>query len=347
MSPAGSVACLITAGLVSPLGLDRASTCAAVRAQLSAFKESRFISRSGDPIVGAYVDALGVEAGHSRLLQLAGGALLPVLELLERRFEVERIPLYLGLPESRPGIQETDDVLRDLASELGVRDVSAWRAFHQGHGSALLALERAVIEISRGEQEICIVGGLDSYWQEDTLDWLDEQNRLITGTSLDGFTPGEGGAFIVVGSEQAARYLQVEPEAYVVSVANAREPHPRTQQGICIGQGLTSAMRRVLQDAADGGAPPDWVLCDMNGESFRGTEWGYAYIRTGRLHRDPLEIWHPADSWGDVGAASGAMLLAQAMHVLAEGYGRGPRVLVWTASDGPSRGAVVLHGPGS
>ena len=93
-----------------------------------------------------------------------------------------------------------------------------------------------------------------------------------------------------------------------MSVATDYEPHPRTGDGVCIGHGLTSVLRRALNDAgATSGVAADWVLCDMNGESFRGTEWAYAYIRTGKMHRDPLEIWHPADCWGDVGAASGAI----------------------------------------
>ena len=339
----GSGACLMTAGLVSSAGLDRGSACAAVRAQLSSFHESRFVSQAGTPIVGGFIEALGAAVGTSRLIQLAAGALAPVLEALEPYADVETVPLYLGLPESRPFSSPADEVVAGLAAEAGLRNRSRWRAIHEGHGSAFLALERAIDEIARDEAELCIVGGVDSYWQEDTLDWMDEQRRMISEGSPDGLVPGEGAAFILVASPRAARRLELQPEAVVASVATDREPHPRNHGGICIGQGLTSVMRRALTHPAINGARVDWVLCDMNGESVRGTEWMYAYIRTGKMHRDPLEIWHPADCWGDVGAASGAMLLAQAMHALSEGYGRGPRVLVWTASDGPWRGAAVLQ----
>jgi 3-oxoacyl-[acyl-carrier-protein] synthase I len=341
--PDAPLVTLLTAGLVSPLGLDRAATCAAVRAQLSSFRESRFVSGSGDTIVGGYIDALGLEVGGSRLVQLAAAALLPVLEQLEGHVALESIPLYLGLPEPRPGIDANDDILGLLAVQAGLGKAPRWRAIYEGNGSALLALERGVEQILRAEAELCIVGAVDSYWQEETLDWLDAQRRLISDTSLDGLVPGEGAAFILVGSQAAVRHLDLHPEALLVSIANDSEPHDRTTEGICIGQGLTSVLRRVLTEADRRRARPDWVVCDMNGETFRGNEWVYAYIRTGKLHRDPLEIWHPADSWGDVGAASGAMLLANAMHALAEGYGRGPGALVWVASDGPSRGAAVLR----
>jgi 3-oxoacyl-[acyl-carrier-protein] synthase I len=341
--PGNSRACLMTAGLVSSAGLDRGSACAAARAQLSSFQQSRFISHAGDPIIGGYIDALGSEVGTSRLIQLAAGALAPVLEALEPYADIETVPLYLGLPERRTVNSPGDGVVAGLAAEAGLNTGSRWRAIHEGHGSALLALERAIDEISRDETELCIVGGVDSYWQEETLDWMAEQRRLISETSRDGLVPGEGAAFILVASQTAARRMDLQPEALIASIATDREPYPRNDGGICIGQGLTSVMRRALTHPTGNGARADWVLCDMNGESLRGTEWMYAYIRTGKMHRDPLEIWHPADCWGDVGAASGAMLLAQAMHALSEGYGRGSRVLVWTASDGPWRGAAVLH----
>ena len=118
-----------------------------------------------------------------------------------------------------------------------------------------------------------------------------------------------------------------------------------TSQGVCTGQGLTSALQKALTVSTPLPKPADWTICDLNGESFRSKEWVYAYLRTGRKHRDPLEIWHPADCYGDVGAASGTVLAGIAIAAWQRNYARGQQALVWTSSDDEYRSAVLLQAP--
>ncbi|HET6149092.1 MAG TPA: hypothetical protein VFH68_16260 [Polyangia bacterium] len=55
----------------------------------------------------------------------------------------------------------------------------------------------------------------------------------------------------------------------------------------------------------------------------------------------PLRVDHPADAAGDVGAASGPMMLGLAAWALRLGYREGP-VPVTCSSDGADRAAVLL-----
>ena len=45
-----------------------------------------------------------------------------------------------------------------------------------------------------------IAGGVDSYFEADTLTWLDRQRRLARPDIRSGFPPGEGVALIAVGA---------------------------------------------------------------------------------------------------------------------------------------------------
>ncbi len=70
------------------------------------------------------------------------------------------------------------------------------------------------------------------------------------------------------------------------------------------------ALAAALAAACTAGGPPAWVLCDLNGESYRAKEWGLARVRAPALLGGVRALWHPADSYGDVGAATGGCLAA-------------------------------------
>jgi 3-oxoacyl-[acyl-carrier-protein] synthase-1 len=127
--------------------------------------------------------------------------------------------------------------------------------------------------------------------------------------------------------------------AMLEATATAEEPLPWNSGRPTIGMGLTEALRAVF----DVKGIPVEVYCDLNGESWRADEWSYAYLRTARHFVEPLAITHPADCWGDVGAASGPMLVALAIEQMINHRSASSRALVWTASDTlPLRAACTL-----
>lgn len=86
----------------------------------------------------------------------------------------------------------------------------------------------------------------------------------------------------------------------------------------------------------------DEVYCDINGERYRTEEWGFALLRT--ADRMGTTAYTTAvGEWGDVGAASGALLMILAVQAWQRGYARGESSLVWSSSDGGLRAATVLQ----
>ena len=109
-----------------------------------------------------------------------------------------------------------------------------------------------------------------------------------------------------------------------------------------LGHGLAAAIAgataslRLPQEAVD------TVFCDINGERYPSHEWGMAVLRTPEVFATTA-YESPANLWGDMGAAWGALGCTLAVRAWARGYARGPRALVWGSSDGGLRGAVVLQ----
>lgn len=85
------------------------------------------------------------------------------------------------------------------------------------------------------------------------------------------------------------------------------------------------------------------MICDINGERYRGEEWGFVCLRLSQYFDDPTAYDSPADCWGDMGAASGPLFIMLACQAIARGYAKGPRALLWTSSEGGLRGAAVIE----
>jgi 3-oxoacyl-[acyl-carrier-protein] synthase-1 len=284
--------------------------------------------------------------GPERFVLLAEGALREVCEPLD---DIGRqqlpIPLFLGLPEIRPGFSEQDALaIRSEVSRfegLPIR-FSGVTAFIEGHASGLSALAAAVRQLNRGSFEMCLVGGVESYFHADTMEWLDENRQLVGTVSRSGFVPGEAAGFCLVMTDQCRRRLGLNSLAAVQACAIGKETKLIKTQDICLGEGLSATVRDALDGMILSGEQITDIYCDMNGERYRGEEWGFVCLRHSNYFDDPLDYQSPANLWGDVGAASAPLFMMLACQAAARGYAKGPRTMLWTSSEKGLRGAAVL-----
>jgi 3-oxoacyl-[acyl-carrier-protein] synthase-1 len=88
-----------------------------------------------------------------------------------------------------------------------------------------------------------------------------------------------------------------------------------------------------------------WPIVDQNGEVFRASDWGCSLVRlraADGLAEEGVNAWYPAASFGDVGAASGAVATCIAVEAHTRRYAPLPHALILTSSDGPSRAGCVV-----
>ena len=191
----------------------------------------------------------------------------------------------------------------------------------------------------QGAFEACLVGGVDSYFHPDTMEWLDANRQLVGTVSRSGFVPGEGAGFCLLMTERACARLGLKALVSVRAVAVGKETKLIKTSDMCLGEGLSAMVR----DAVSALRPPaeriNQIICDINGERYRGEEWGFVCLRLSQYFDDPTAYLSPAECWGDMGAASGPLFAMLVCQAVARGYAKGPRTLLWASSEGGERGA--------
>jgi 3-oxoacyl-[acyl-carrier-protein] synthase I len=335
-------------GARTPLGLLAAPSAAAVRASISSMQEHPFMAdRSGKAIVGALDQGLDPTLiGPDRLLALAEPALGEACgPLRDAPGTPRQLPLYLGMAEFRPGFSERDvkQITHGLGQIVGLpTTLSVASVFTEGHAAGLSALKMAVDQIQQEACEACLVGGVDSYFHPDTIAWLDQNRQLASTTARSAFMPGEGAGFCLLMAEHAWKRLGLTPLARVLGVSVGREAKLIKTPAVCLGEGLTDTVRRAVESLRAPPAMINDVICDINGERYRGEEWGFVCLRLSQYFDDPTSYQSPAVCWGDMGAASGPLFAMLACQAAVRRYAKGPRTLVWASSEGGLRAAAVL-----
>lgn len=343
---------IAAAGLVSPVGLSLGESAAAARARLACFHEIDWCDRRLEPFIVAQVPDDGlpslaeglvaqpIQAREARMLRLAHAGLADLFSTLPST--LPPVPLLLGLTEHATTLPlDADGFLRKLALQAGACfDLMGSIAAPRGRAAGLMALVQAASRIFRGQSELIMVGGVDSLIDLYVLGTLDRERRIRGETVSDGFTPGEGAAFLLVASEAAARHHGIVPLARVMGAGSGFEPGHLYADAPYLGEGLAGTVSATLESAQLSSQIRS-VFCSFNGERYWAKEFGVARIRNGECFADEAQMEHPAECFGELGAAHGAALVALASHGLAGGYRPGP-ALVYASSDRGERAAVVL-----
>jgi 3-oxoacyl-[acyl-carrier-protein] synthase I len=349
MAPADPLA-LIGIGALCAIGTTPAEILTAAHGGCRRFQLDRRYPqrRDGAPIPLARLALLDDSlATWERIAALGAASAAQAMQVLSSRVEPDdlprlRIPVLVSLPPERPGL--SNDIVGVAAAAIIDSVAQADRTLsgyvQQGHDGFLQLLQTAQTLLREGKADCCLVGGADSAVDLDYLHWLEGLDRLKSPQQAFGLMPGEGAAFCAV--TLASRVRDAAAETRVLAISTGQEPSPWYTGEATIGRGLTQAIAACLPEPFTA----DVCYCDLNGETWRSSEWDFAYLRNGSAIADPLDLRHPSDAWGDLGAASAAMLTAFAKAEFDEGADAGRTALVCASSDTrPTRSACLLAAP--
>ena len=340
---------IVATGARTPLGLRAESSAAAYRAGISAMGDHPFmLDRKGDPVLGGLDSELDPAlTGPQRLLALSESALQEASASLPHEHTPNLgVPIYLGLPELRPGFTKSavDLIRSEISRSAGLTvPISEVKTYSSGHAAGLLAMASAVNDIRQGVREICLIGGIDSYFHPDTITWLEGNRQLASADARSAFVPGEGAGFCLLMPERTSRRLGLDALATVLSVDVGRETKLIKSSDVCLGEGLTITIRNALSSIKPPVETISDVFCDINGERYRAEEWGFVCVRLPKHFDAPTLYQAPAGLWGDMGAASGPLFTVLACCAASKGYAKGSQALMWASSEGGYRGAAVLR----
>jgi 3-oxoacyl-[acyl-carrier-protein] synthase I len=328
---------ILRSGIVSGVGLNAASTCAAIRCAIDRFEETRFLDAAGEWIVGSYVESPRPFRDVERLIQLVALAIRECLAGCE--VSPQSIPLLLCVAErSRAGrfVDLDQELYQGLVERLGTRFHPASALIPKGRVAGALGLIMASQLLHDQRVPMCLVAGVDSLLIAETLSSYEERGRLLTTDNSNGFIPGEAAAAVLLGIPGQGTELVCQGWGAGRERATIESEEPFRADG------MTQAFRAAIADSGMTFKDLDYRLADLNGEQYGFKEATLAFTRTSRNVKPSFELWHPADCIGEVGAAIGPCIFGVALAASQKGYAPGSNVLCHFAADDDERVALIL-----
>ena len=220
--------------------------------------------------------------------------------------EPEDMPANQPLP-SMVWREQCKDFIPRLLQRCGLEGPPATaRLYFGGHAGFVTALQEAVNTIRQGTVDRCLVGGIDCCVEPAFL-WAAVTNGLLkTAINPCGFHPGEAAAFLLLERLVDARSRKANALAILGETAIEQEAFNRLSDKLPQGAALATVLRQVLSRCAPNGSDVGLVIGDLNGDTARAMDWGYALVRlAAEVRLGELPLWLPAQSFGETGAATG------------------------------------------
>jgi 3-oxoacyl-[acyl-carrier-protein] synthase-1 len=213
-----------------------------------------------------------------------------------------------------------------------------------GHAGVAEATQHAMTDLRSGAIVGAIVGGVDSLLDYQTLAWLHTTGRLKTSDRPAGLQPGEACALVGLKTMRNIPSRARPPVALIREVWTGVERATLLSGEAPPGNGLSQALMPAADASRQDTAGCAWLITDQNGETYRAVEWGNAVCRVAARYPafSTAAIWYPALSFGDTGAASGALSICVAAKSFERGYARLASAVVASSSDGPLRAALLV-----
>lgn len=346
---------IVGCGLVTPVGLSAKETAAS-----AASRTARLISvewrdsRQQRFTVGAVpddglnpllpeIEAQPLTYRERRMLRLGDVALAEALAALPK--SAGQIPLLLGLPEIhnlRPivGREFLSRLKQQAAAPL---DLGASEAIANGRSSGIEAIAKALALLTDGKTKFVLIGGVDSYLDLYIMGTLDLQKRVRTEVNSNGFAPGEGAGFLLLTSREIAQQFRMPIFAQIKGCALGKEEGHIYSENPYRGDGLAETWENLFNFHSD--IPPiGTVYASFNGENYWAKEFGVSFIRHRERFVESHQMEHPAECFGDLGSAHGAVMAGLAALRLQQNLAS-PPILVYASSDYGTRSVVVLAPP--
>lgn len=330
---------IVGSGMITAVGFSAPATCAAIRAGIDGFGETRF-KFDGQWLLGAEVPLADGTRGRARLLRLAAHAVDEALTTAPVRPRGAQLILCLPAPQLG-GAPELDSSfvveLRGLLRHepLLTKHVEVFRS---GRVGAIDGLSLAEERLARGEVTHCVVAGVDSLLRAELLREYHADRRLLTAKNHDGFIPGEAAAAVLLAAPGVG-----SGTLRWMGIGRGREPSALDPNRPLRAQGMTDACREAFTRAQCGYEALDYRIADISGEQRRFKEAALTLARTMRVRKETFDLWHPADCVGEVGAAAVPLCLGVALAAAHKRYAPGPGVLCLFSGDDEQRAAMVLR----
>jgi len=336
---------IVHSGMVSGVGLDAPSSCAAIRCALDNFQETSFKDKGGEWVMGSSVPLAQPWRGRTKLVKMASMAIRECLQYFAGvSVDIPTdIPMFLCIAErERPGRLDglEENLFGEIESELGYQfHPEDSRGIPLGRVSVAVALKHARDMLYGKQHPFVLIAGVDSLLVGPTLNAFEDHDRLLTSKNSNGFIPGEAGAAILVckpGQAKGSKLL-CQGLGFAVEEAAIESETPLRADG------LTNAIRGALEEAECSLSDMDFRISDITGEQYYFKEAELVMNRLLRKHKEHFYLLHPTDCMGEVGAATGIAQYIVALASSKKSYAVGNNIICQHGNDQGQRAATILN----
>ncbi len=342
MKPKTNKIAVIGTGMMTGVGFDSPSSCAAIRCKLNNFVETKFLADDDDePIVGSYVPLPNPLGGRSKLLELISSPIMECLDLLPDS-DSESIALLICVTETdRPGaVKKLDDsFLEDIQAKLSLKFSKDSQVIPKGRTGGVYAIEKAADLLNQKTCRFCIIAGVDTYLTAGTISAFESASRILTEENSDGFIPGEAGSAVLLAPVKP----DIKQAMVIKGIGFGNEAASIESEEPLLADGMVDAIKQALNDANMTMGDLDYRINDSSGESYVFKEASLALTRTLKKRKEKFDIWHPADCVGETGAAIVPFTLGVVLTAARKGYAPGNRLVCHYGNDDGHRGAIILE----
>ncbi len=337
-------------GMVTPVGIGVEMVNTSVQAGINRYAHTDIIGHDDDPVRMALVPQLALAEAidtprltgspgvwQKRLLRLATLALTDLTEMSPCLPQLP-IPLFLAGPEPYISLPNIDrGFIENLAEQSGVNiDVNNCRITNTGRAGGIQSIDTAFKYFASTGGHYALVGGVDSFYDIQIMEYLDETSRLLKNDTLDGFVPGEGAGFLLLVSPDAPEEIRQQATDCLYNPGITHEAGHLLGKEASRGESLASAF---TQTSAATPQPVSCLYSSENGERYYAKELSVALIRHRQAMDQQYDIYRPAESFGDLGAAFGPVAVGLASVNSASDK---TATLVYCSSDSSPRAALCM-----
>ncbi|WP_102794758.1 beta-ketoacyl synthase N-terminal-like domain-containing protein [Bowmanella denitrificans] len=329
---------ITTTGMVTGVGFDAQNSCAAIRATLDNFQETRFKDHAGNWLLGCQVPLKEGTCGSEKLVAMLTMAISECMA--SAKVSLSSTPLLICLPEiHRPGIpaNQGNQIYFKTEQQLGCRFHTDSLVIKHGRAGGLIALEKARQLIYEHQHQQVIVAGVDSLLNARTLRHFEQQHQLLTSRNSDGFVPGEAAAALLV--EKPVNNSRL----VCLGIGFGQETATFDSEEPLQANGLKDAVSMALNQAQLSMTEIDFRIADMSGGQYWFKESALLLSKLLRVHKEGFPLWLPADCTGEVGAATAPLAISYLVNAFENDFSNGPRVLQHCSNDDGYRAAAVFQ----
>ncbi|WP_444995722.1 beta-ketoacyl synthase N-terminal-like domain-containing protein [Aliikangiella sp. IMCC44359] len=311
-------------GLITSIGANAKMNQASFRAGINRYALSDYRLKNFNPVSLALIPEKALpeltvnlpayfqtSMRYSRIILAAELALKELFSQGEWTIE-KNMPIFQACPEF---ILQSDEEFNELLIDYVIEqtrisefiELNTSGSLLSGRSGVLNAIEHTFQYFEDTNADFALVGGSDSFDDPMVLNLLDNAGRLNGENVANGFTPGDGAGYLLLTRQKKYAMNFHGRHVYFLKPAIGYEEGHLLSEHSYQGDGLADCFNQLfLQNPT---IKVNAIYSSMNGENYWAKEYGVAITRNHQHFSEAYVHKHPADCYGDIGAASGAALM--------------------------------------